>query len=237
MTVVRRTSTAEAIEQHIIGRIRTGEFGPGDRLPSECRLQSQLGVGRLSLREALARLRALGIIRVDHGKGAFVQKRINCDTIINALVPFFPERDIKALEDLVNARGLIEGELAAQAAAKRTDNDVKRLKSILNNSEDAFKNERLLAELDYKFHCEVAKIADNHFLTVMLQALRNHIRSFLLHYVRACDDPKSVIDRHKPILQAIIDRDPEIAREAAHKHVNMCKSSLEAYMEARKTQP
>ena len=64
---IQPMSKAEAIVQHLVGRIRAGEFGPGDRLPSERHLQRELGVGRLSLREGLARLSALGIIRVDHG--------------------------------------------------------------------------------------------------------------------------------------------------------------------------
>ena len=91
--VIKRVSTPEVIVQYLIGRIREGEFGPGDQLPSKRQLQIRLGVGRLSLREGLARLRAIGIVRIEHGKDAYIQKTINRDT-------------------LVSARGLIEGELA-----------------------------------------------------------------------------------------------------------------------------
>ena len=227
---IRRISAPEAIVEHLLGRIRSGEFGPGDWLPSERLLQEQLGVGRLSLREALARLSALGIIRVDHGKGACIQTRIDKDVLINALVPSFPARNPKTLQDLVEARALIEGELAAKAALHHTEDDIKRLGRILDEPGQAMMDDRALAELDYAFHREIARIADNEFLTVMMEALSDHIRSFLLNYVRAYRDPTSVIDRHRPLLQAIVDGDPDCARDTAQRHIDVCKSSLDAYV-------
>ena len=228
---IRRTSTAEAIVDHLLGRIRGGEFGPGDWLPSERLLQEQLGVGRLSLREALARLSALGIIRVDHGKGACIQEHIDKDVLINALVPAFPTRNPKTLQDLVEARALIEGELAAKAASHHTQTDIERLRCILDEPGEALGNDRALADLDYSFHREIARIADNEFLTVMMEALSDHIRTFLLTYVQAYRDPTGVIDRHRPLLQAISSGDADRARECARKHIDVCKSSLDAYIQ------
>ncbi len=231
---IRRTSTAEAIVDHLLGRIRGGEFGPGDWLPSERLLQEQLGVGRLSLREALARLSALGIIRVDHGKGACVQKHIDKDVLINALVPAFPARNPKTLQDLVEARASIEGELAAIAARRRTESDIEHLRRILDEPGDAMADDKALADLDYSFHREIARIADNEFLTVMMEALSDHIRTFLLNYVRAYRDPVSVIERHRPLLEAITNGDTDRARECARKHIDVCKSSLDAYIQGEK---
>jgi len=227
---IRRTSAPEAIVEHLLGRIRGGEFGPGDWLPSERLLQEQLGVGRLSLREALARLSALGIIRVDHGKGACIQTKIDKDVLINALVPSFPARNPKTLQDLVEARALIEGELAAKAALYHTDADIDKLRHILDEPGEAMVNDKALAELDYSFHREIARIADNEFLTVMMEALSDHIRTFLLNYVRAYRDPVSVIDRHRPLLEAIISGDADLARDRARKHIDVCRSSLDAYI-------
>jgi GntR family transcriptional repressor for pyruvate dehydrogenase complex len=227
---IRRTSAPEAIVEHLLGRIRGGEFGPGDWLPSERLLQEQLGVGRLSLREAMARLSALGIIRVDHGKGACIQTRIDKDVLINALIPSFPARNPKTLQDLVEARALIEGELAAKAALHHTDEDIDKLQRILDEPGEAMVNDRVLAELDYSFHREVARIADNEFLTVMMEALSDHIRTFLLNYVRAYRDPVSVIDRHRPLLKAISTGNADLARDCARKHIDVCRSSLDAYI-------
>ncbi|MFC1763959.1 FadR/GntR family transcriptional regulator [Planctomycetota bacterium] len=228
---IRRTSIAEATMNHIVERIRMGDFGPGDRLPSERDMQEQLGVGRLALREALARLSALGIIRVDHGKGAFIQKRPSSASVAGALIPCFPERDVKSMEDLIKARALIESELAALAAERRTEEDIALLSGILDEAGQAMDHNSTLAELDYKFHLEIARIADNDFLAVMLKALGSHIRRFLHYYVEALGNPRLAIKRHKPILQAIIDKNPQLARELARAHVGIALANVEAFME------
>jgi DNA-binding FadR family transcriptional regulator len=200
-------------------------------------LQTELGVGRLSLREALARLSALGVIRVDHGKGAFVQKHIHGETIVNAFIPSFPDLNEKRLRDLVDARSLIEGELAAQAAQHRTDDDIARLREILDSGGRKIERHEELAELDYSFHREIARIADNEFLSVVVAALADHTRSFLLHfYIRTGREHSSVIERHQPIMQAIVNRDPERAREHSRQHIDASKSNLQAYVKWAKAQ-
>lgn len=230
---VRRTSTAEAIVDRLLERIRSGEFGPGDRLPSERVLQDQLGVGRLSLREGLARLSALGVIRVDHGKGACVEQHVSHRALGHALVPLFVERSPERLQDLVEARALIEGEIAALAASRRTDDDVRRLRALLDEPGRALSDDRALARLDFEFHRELARIAGNEFLRAMHEALSEHIREFLLHYVRAHDDPRDVVERHRPVLAAVEEGDPDRSRSTAREHVSVCRSSLRTYWRER----
>jgi len=232
---LKRMSTAEAIVDHFKDEISTGRLGPGQKLPSERQLQESLGVSRLALREGLARLCALGIIRVEHGRGAFVQERVDGETLGSALVPLFPERDAKSLGDLVEARSLIEGEMAARAARRRTKEDVRALTRMLDEGLASVRDDASLAELDYAFHREIARIADNAFLGLMLEALSGHIRSFLTEYARAHKSRAEALERHRPILKAIADRNAEKAREAARKHVDACRSSLEKYVKRRKT--
>lgn len=227
-------SRPEAIVQHLIGRIRAGEYGPGDRLPSERYLQEELGVGRLSLREGLARLSALGIIRIDHGKGAFVRAKASIESLAHAMAPCFLERDHKAMEDLVQTRELIEGELSRLAAQCRQAGDIQKLEAIFDNPDIPLMDERALADVDLAFHLEIARIANNEFLTLMLRAIRTHVYDYLLHYVRAVNDPLLVVNRHRPILQAIIDQDPDRARQVARAHVRECKSKLQSYVEAQR---
>ena len=94
---IRPMSKAQAIVQHLVELIHEGAYGPGDRLPSERLLQEKLGVGRLSLREGLARLSALGIVRIEHGKGAFVQAKASSHSLAHAMTPCFSERDQKSM--------------------------------------------------------------------------------------------------------------------------------------------
>jgi DNA-binding FadR family transcriptional regulator len=233
---IRRISTPEMIVEHILKSIDRGEFRPGQRLPSERKLQEELGVGRLALREALARLSALGVIRVDHGRGAFLQECVRGETIGQVLTPLLAQRSPKSLEDLVQARSLIEGEVTALAAVRRIEADILRLEAMLDHPDVDPDDEETLAELDYAFHQEVARIADNEFLAVMLGALADQVRQFLLNYVRAYRDPVGIIERHRPIVDAIIAGDALRARDCAREHVNICKTSLETYRNQGRSQ-
>jgi GntR family transcriptional repressor for pyruvate dehydrogenase complex len=122
---------------------------------------------------------------------------------------------------------LIDGELAYQAALKRTDEDLAVLEKLLDSPGQALTDDEALAELDLSFHQEIARIGDNPFLTAMVDALAAPIRSFLTCYVKVHGDRESVIQRHRPVLEAIRARDPEEAREAACAHLQACKSSVD----------
>ncbi|HKK99821.1 MAG TPA: GntR family transcriptional regulator, partial [Desulfotignum sp.] len=72
-----KISATEAVAESLKTRILDGEFSPGEKLPSEQALLNVYEVSRLTLREALARLAAWGIIQVHHGKGAFVSNSVS----------------------------------------------------------------------------------------------------------------------------------------------------------------
>ena len=226
--LVRRVSTSEAVANHLVDRIRSGDFGPGDILPSERELQTQMGVGRLAIREGLARLSALGIVRVDHGRGTKIRHGVQTDALGQVFVPLFPNRHPKALEDLLRARSAIDSELASLAAQVRTDEDVRVLESLLGNPGKALKDDDALAQLDFDFHRQVARIADNGYLGPIHDALAGPIKEYLLCYVRIHKNRLEVVSRHRPILNAIRAQNSEAARHAALNHLEACKSSVDS---------
>ena len=193
----------------------------------------EYSVSRLTLREALARLSALGIIEVKHGKGAFVKNTISVDALDNVLLPLFPSRDLNRMKDLVEARSLIESEIAAKAAAKRTDKQLSSLQQLFALDVKTVNSPEEYAERDFQFHLAVAKIADNQFLLVMYQALYNQIRTFLVQYAKSITDRQAAMERHRPILQAIIKQDIEEARSSARLHAGICASYVEKIIESK----
>ncbi|MCP4755512.1 MAG: FadR family transcriptional regulator [Proteobacteria bacterium] len=221
---IRRVTATEAIVESLKERIQTGEFGPGDRLPSEQFMLREYDVSRLTLREALARLAALGIIRVRHGKGAFIKSAISVPALDNVLIPLFPHHDLDRMNDLVEARNMIESEIAAKVAEKRTEKQILHLESLLEHDANVVGDSDLFAERDYTFHLALAETADNQFLLAMYQALYSQIRAFLIQYARSIEDREEALERHRPILKAIVDRDVETARSLARKHAGICAS-------------
>src|SRR5262245_25549515 len=119
---ISRPAITDEIVNRLSRLILDERLRPGDRLPSEYALMSQLGVGRSSLREAIKTLRALGVVDVVNGNGMFVARggaALGSKPLSWGLLM----RDSGARE-LVDARRLIEGELAALAAERASAEEI-----------------------------------------------------------------------------------------------------------------
>ena len=114
-----KISTASAVVNYIKKRIEDGLLKPGEKLPSERLLQQELAVSRFTLREALARLSALGIIKTIHGKGTIVAREVNSATLADVFIPLFVNQSIKDVVDFFEARLLIESEAAVLSARRQ----------------------------------------------------------------------------------------------------------------------
>src|SRR5439155_19199187 len=75
LTTINRTGRSEEVRLQIERAIRSGDVAPGERLPAERELVETFGVSRVSVREAIRSLEALGLVRVYQGRGAFVSDR------------------------------------------------------------------------------------------------------------------------------------------------------------------
>ena len=230
MTIkLQKVTATEALVENLKERIQTCEFGPGEKLPSEQQLLKEYSVSRLTLRDALARLAALGVIRVQHGKGAFVNASVSIPALENVLIPMFPQQNRERMKDLVEARNLIESEIAAKVAAARTPENIRHLERLLQYDETAIKSSEIFADRDYAFHLALSEIAGNEFFHAMYQALHRQIRFFLVQYARSITDWKEALNRHRPILEAIREKDVESARILARQHAGICASFIQAY--------
>ncbi len=225
---IKSVSVVDAVEQHLKQQIATGKFQPGHQLPSERELQAELGVSRLPLREALARLQALGLIRIRHGKGAFVEKEVSTSALSDVLITLFNHQDQNRLRDLVEARGLLESEITALASQQATVAQLDALEKSLQEHVAAVEDPNLFADLDYAFHHELATIAGNSFLLLMHEALGPHIRSFLLTYSQSSEERLKAHQRNLALLHAIRSGDPKLASQRAREHLQPCLKSVAA---------
>ncbi|MBF0200445.1 MAG: FadR family transcriptional regulator [Desulfamplus sp.] len=225
MTIeIHKITATEAVVESLTDRIRNCEFIPGEKLPSEQGLLKEYGVSRLTLREALAKLTAWGVIHVQQGKGAFVSDSVSISALDNVFIPMFPMQNPDRMKDLVEARNIIEAEIAVKVAEKRTREDIRILKAFLRWDSGAISTPEAFAERDYAFHLTLSGMAGNEFLHTMYQALHRQIRVFLIRYANSISDWKEALERHKPILDAIIDRDRERVRHLAGEHAKICAS-------------
>ncbi len=229
--LIKTISTPESIVTHLLETIRSGKFPPGSFLPSERILQQELGVSRLALREALARLSALGIVQSRQGKGSYICESPNPGALQNTLLPLVTTADLKRYQDLFEARSTIEGKTTVLATRIATEAQIAQLTDILSYPENLLHDPQAFAQLDYSFHLKIAEIADNAYLSLMLQAFEPHIREFMIYSSRTFEDRVEAMQRHWPIVDAIKQRNEEKAAHLATTHMDACRTKLAEYLD------
>ncbi|MEX0320726.1 MAG: FadR/GntR family transcriptional regulator [Puniceicoccaceae bacterium] len=190
------------VERYVTERIERGEIMPGDKLESERVLQKKLGISRFALREGLARLHALGLIRVHHGKGAFVAEQVNRSSLTKVLTLLQPKTD-ESVNELLEARTFLEGELCALACLRQSPEEVAALEANLEETRQSLDNIDAFCDCDMQFHQMIAQMAKNRFLAVMHAGLWDQILDVMHRNAATREDRVSILSRHENMLEAI----------------------------------
>lgn len=225
--ILERLSTSEAVVNYFRNQIEEGHINSGEKLPSERILQNHLHISRFSLREGLARLSALGIIKIIHGKGTFVSSEIDSTSLKNVLLPYLLKQPSRSYEDIFEVRLLIEERVAVLAASRRSEKDLRVLQQILEQAEIAIENVIKFGELDYLFHAQIAKAAGNTIFIKMLDAIKKLLRYFLFDHARDATSREKALKSHWQIFECIKKKQTEEAGKVTKKHIKGCKKNYE----------
>ncbi len=122
---VEHTTTSDKVFQIIYGWIVVGRYQPGDTLPSQDEMARQLNVSRVTLREALFRLSALGLVRLKHGVGTEVLP-VNAANFIATLPGHLLQHPI-VLSEFLEARLIAERSSVKLAVKKANEEDLRRI--------------------------------------------------------------------------------------------------------------
>ncbi len=211
------------IAEQIRRAVSEGEFAPGSRLPAERDLARQLGVSRPSLREALIALEVEGVIEVRTGSGIYVleaPKRRTRRGVDEAAPEWGPLQ-------LMRARELVEGEVAALAARHARKADVQCMTDALAQMKDDAASGREPRHGDEAFHNAIAQACGNEVLCDTVreyeQARYAPIFTRLGGHFETRSSWTAAIREHEAVLEAIRARDPEAARQAMHHHLRKAR--------------
>lgn len=228
-----RNLTAELVER-LSSDILSGKLLPGSKLPTEQEMVAATGVSRTVVREAVAALRAEGLVVTRQGVGAFVAADI-------ARRPFrIDETSLDLVKEVINVLELriaLEAEAAALAAERCRPEHLKAVKTALERMAAAIEASEDAVAPDLDFHRSIAEAAGNtHFLHLF-----NYLGALLiprarLQTFRVLDEDRSaylrrVNQEHRDIVQAIERRDPEAARAAMRLHLGNSRERLRKAME------
>lgn len=218
-------SVAERIKELVL----EGAYPPGSRLPGERDLAEQLGVSRVTIREAQIALEAIGLLDIRVGSGVYVLRRSGKDT---QALP-----DVGAFE-LTEARSAIESEAAALAAKAATDEELDRIDDIIDRmATEADPNAPLAPEIDREFHLAIARATKNNAMLETVERLwriRTEKPDVKEAYDSICEiDPQQRLKEHRDIAIALRNRDPDQARKAMRMHFKCIIEAMLSAMEAQ----
>lgn len=171
LTPVARTTLTADISRKMVAHLIRGDWAEGERIPPERELCLQLGVGRASLREALKALDIMGMIETWLGDGACVCAK--SEFLSRPLLWAITGSAQTESQELVEARKLIEVELAGLAAERATSEDLQSIETYLTVMQTARENHQAFHQADVSFHLAIGKAAHNRILLNALQLIRN----------------------------------------------------------------
>jgi GntR family transcriptional repressor for pyruvate dehydrogenase complex len=202
------------IADQVRSLIAAGEFAAGSRLPAERELAKRFGVSRPTLREALIALEVQGYVDVRPGSGIVVT------------TPTSAAADCSSAEgplEILRARILLEGEIAAEVAGIMKAKDIAALEEILDSMKTKTADEAARVDSDRQLHRYIAaKLANKVLLRIVMRLFDQRDTPVAQQFAADFDNAKTwttVLAEHRRIVTALAARDPEQARKAMREHL------------------
>jgi GntR family transcriptional repressor for pyruvate dehydrogenase complex len=227
---VKQPKISDVIMDQLEAMILEGSLKPGQQLPPERTLAAEFNVSRPSLREALQKLSARGLIISRQGGGSFVSENIG-SSIVDPLTELFSTHP-EAQYDLLEFRHALEGVSAYYAALRCTQADKKRLQKCYVELQAAYDQKLFEKETkaDAEFHLAIAEASHNavllHTMRSLFTLLHKNIYANLESVYSKRDTRHRIHDQHRVLLEAIVAENPEKARNAAHDHLAFMEEAI-----------
>ncbi|RAS35348.1 FadR/GntR family transcriptional regulator [Paraburkholderia bryophila] len=215
----KTTALPDKIYGDILNRIVEGEYKEGERLPTEHALAERFATSRPTVREALARLRADGVIMTRHGSGTTVARRPDPD--VRRFAPLETLSDIRRCYEF---RMVTEAGAAEHAALKADADDIAAIQHAWDQLERIGETQEIGANDDFLFHLAVARASRNPFFITVMSFIEEQILFSMnlsrnLSLVKAVERQRLVQDEHLAVLDAIRRRNPTQAGAAMRAHL------------------
>lgn len=234
-TVLSTVPRTQQVREQLEAAIERGDYKPGERLPSERELVELLGVSRVSVREAIRSLEAVGRVHVEHGRGCFVATS-RSDQYATSFARWLVVHGDEVLE-LLKVRGALD-ELAAESAATGAGAEwIVRLRKL----NDEFRGTDpldvdALVERDVAFHDAVAMASGSPLLADLLHELHETLNESRHATLQPAGRPAESANEHDAIITAIERADPRAARASVTAHLESVRASVTALLKTTETE-
>ena len=221
---------SDTVARQLEQRLLEGAFRAGDRLPAERELALELGVSRPCLREAIQKLASRGLLYSRQGGGTYVADELT-QTLANPWAQMLAAHPSLA-DDLLEFRAVLQAQAAEWAASRAMDADLSRLDEALAQAASgiASLNADAVAAADCDFHQALAEAAHNaftaHMMSVVQGLLQKDIRFNLAELISVPVASRMLVDQWTAIVDAVRQRNPLLARQAATTHAGFFRETF-----------
>ena len=221
-----RPSGSDLLTEQILDLIERDGLQPGDRLPTVQALATRFAVAAPTMREALRRLQAVGVVEMRHGSGVYVRHAGRRVVLPN---PYPGRLKIETILDLLDARLLIEPHLAG-CAASAEDAAIAELAQLVTEAGQLLegREDARLSAVNLNFHRGVARCAGNSVLAQVIDTLLDLYGPEQMEILRLYADRVHDHEEHRSILEAIQAHDPALASERMQRHLEGVRTVVAA---------
>ena len=223
--------TFEGAVEQIVQAIEAGTLDVGERLPPERTLAREFAISRPTVREAIRVLADSGVLKVVPGPagGIFVESEV----VPRGLIQENFRLRLSEVSGVLEARRLVEPQVAQVAAIYATDDDFARLARTIETQRQRLDNEGEFVDLDQRFHLAIARATRNETAIVLMRTLLRRLAIARELALRAPLQPELAISIHERTLRAIMRRDPEEITVAMDEHLSYLERAWEEESGAR----
>ncbi len=232
--VIRQRRLSDTIVEQLEALILDGALAAGERLPAERILAERFGVSRPSLREAIQKLVARGLLISRQGGGNYVAESLG-SSFSDPLLDLLEHRP-EAHRDLLELRHTLEAACAYYAAKRATDVDLARLAEAYHALEACYASEGKATRAeegaaDARFHLAIAECSHNMVLLHTIKGLfdlvrRNVVTNIGGMYALRGETRQMLAEQHERLYRAIVDGRAEDARRCASEHIDYVQEVL-----------
>ncbi|WP_420590145.1 GntR family transcriptional regulator [Bacterioplanoides sp.] len=229
---IRSTKISDVIAKRLESMILEGSLAPGQKMPPERELAQQFEVSRPSLREALQKLEAKGLVVRKQGGGTFISNDIGL-SFVDPLTQLFQSHG-EFNYDLLEFRHALEEVAAHYAALRATPTDHEIIEHryqewlTIHESRKGYKEE---AEKDWHFHLSIAEASHNavllHSMRALFSLFKQTIANNLEHLYTREERRHEIKEQHAAIKDAVIQGDPKAAQQAVNEHLAFVEETLQ----------
>jgi GntR family transcriptional regulator, transcriptional repressor for pyruvate dehydrogenase complex len=221
---IERRSVFDEVVTRLGDFIMQSDLKPGDKLPAERELTESLRVGRSSLREAVKALRAVGAIDVVAGGGMYVgrggskalAKPLSWAVLLNS----------SSLAQTIEAREILEVQLAPLAAERVTEEELAGLRHLLDRMRAAVNDAEAYLLADVQFHLTIARASKNDILYYALEMLQHVTSAWIRRSLHKTHCEPLSLAEHQTIYDALAAHNAPAAREAMRTHLSAASQRL-----------